>query len=69
VGDLVLASCLFFAQGASLKWIAVTPARWSTFEQLSKKYRQIRRAISRNSPEIWRCFPKLVLGFIGKGAV
>jgi uncharacterized integral membrane protein (TIGR00698 family) len=31
---LVLASCLLYAQGISLKWIAVTPARWSTFEQL-----------------------------------
>lgn len=31
---LVLASCLVYAQGLNLKWIAVTPARWSTPEQL-----------------------------------
>lgn len=31
---LVLASCFFYAQGVNLKWIAVTPTRWSTFEQL-----------------------------------
>jgi uncharacterized integral membrane protein (TIGR00698 family) len=31
---LVLVSCLVYAQGLNLKWIAVTPARWSTPEQL-----------------------------------
>ncbi len=31
---LVMASILLFAGGSSLKWLAVTPAKWSTFGQL-----------------------------------
>jgi uncharacterized integral membrane protein (TIGR00698 family) len=33
---LVLVSCLLYAQGLNLKWIAVTPARWSSPEQLAQ---------------------------------
>src|SRR3954469_6437310 len=31
---IVLVAYILFAQGSSLKWLAVTPARWSTFPQL-----------------------------------
>jgi uncharacterized membrane protein YadS len=31
---IVVVAYLFFANGASLKWIAITPAKWSTFDQL-----------------------------------
>jgi len=31
---LVIASYVAFTQGTSLKWLAVTPAKWSTFPQL-----------------------------------
>src|ERR1700742_119022 len=32
---LVLVAYILFAQGLSLKWLAVTPAKWSNFSQLS----------------------------------
>jgi uncharacterized integral membrane protein (TIGR00698 family) len=32
---IVVVAFLFFAQGGSIGWIAVIPARWSTFDQLS----------------------------------
>ncbi len=32
---LVVAAMLLFGQGSSLKWLAVTPARWSTFGALA----------------------------------
>lgn len=31
---IVVVAYAFFAHGASIKWIAVTPAKWSTFNQL-----------------------------------
>ena len=31
---LVLLSYILFAQGSSLKWLAVTPVKWSTLDQL-----------------------------------
>ena len=31
---IVIAGFLFFAAGSSMKWIAVAPAQWSTFDQL-----------------------------------
>src|SRR5271167_4786238 len=31
---LVLVSYILFAQGSSLKWLAVTPAKWSNISQL-----------------------------------
>jgi uncharacterized integral membrane protein (TIGR00698 family) len=31
---MVVVAYLFFANGASIKWIAVTPGEWSTFDQL-----------------------------------
>jgi uncharacterized integral membrane protein (TIGR00698 family) len=31
---IVIVAYLFFTNGASIKWIAVTPAKWSTFDQL-----------------------------------
>jgi len=31
---IVVVAYLFFANGASIKWIAVTPGKWSTFDQL-----------------------------------
>lgn len=35
---LVVAGYLFFAQGSSIKWIAVTPARWSNAGQLAAHF-------------------------------
>jgi hypothetical protein len=32
---LVVAGYLFFAEGSSIKWIAVTPARWSNGAQVA----------------------------------
>lgn len=31
---IVVVAYLFFANGASIKWIAITPGKWSTFDQL-----------------------------------
>src|SRR5579885_1583717 len=31
---IVLAAYVLFANGSSIKWIAVTPAKWSSFAQL-----------------------------------
>src|SRR3974377_543244 len=33
---IVALAYAFFANGASIKWIAVTPAKWSTFAQLGQ---------------------------------
>jgi uncharacterized integral membrane protein (TIGR00698 family) len=35
---IVLVGYILFAQGSSLKWIAVTPAKWSNFAQLSHHF-------------------------------
>jgi uncharacterized integral membrane protein (TIGR00698 family) len=35
---IVVAGYLFFANGSSIKWIAVTPARWSNFSQLGAHF-------------------------------
>jgi hypothetical protein len=35
---IVLASVVLFAQGASLRWIAVTPPKWSSFAQLAAHF-------------------------------
>jgi uncharacterized membrane protein YadS len=35
---VVIVGYLLFANGASLKWIAVTPAKWSTFAQLGQHF-------------------------------
>ena len=35
---IVTVAYVFFAQGASIKWIAVTPAKWSTFAQLGAHF-------------------------------
>jgi uncharacterized integral membrane protein (TIGR00698 family) len=35
---LVLVAYLLFANGSSLKWLAVTPAKWSSFEQLGQHF-------------------------------
>src|SRR5215469_14664669 len=35
---IVLVAYLFFANGASIKWIAVTPAKWSSFSQLGAHF-------------------------------
>jgi uncharacterized membrane protein YadS len=35
---IVLAAIAFYLQGSSLKWIAVTPAKWSTSDQLVKHF-------------------------------
>ncbi len=32
---IVVVAYLFFANGGSIKWIAITPAKWSTFDQLA----------------------------------
>src|ERR1700739_1682038 len=32
---IVLVAWLFFAGGSTIKWIAVTPRRWSSFAQLA----------------------------------
>src|SRR5471032_2524298 len=36
---LVLAGYILFANGSSIKWIAVTPAKWSNFSQLGAHFR------------------------------
>jgi uncharacterized integral membrane protein (TIGR00698 family) len=35
---IVVVAYAFFANGASIKWIAVTPAKWSTFDQLAAHF-------------------------------
>jgi hypothetical protein len=35
---LVIAGYLLFTQGSSIKWIAVTPARWSSGAQLAAHF-------------------------------
>lgn len=35
---IVLVAYLFFANGASIKWLAVTPAKWSTLPQLGAHF-------------------------------
>ena len=35
---IVVSACLLFAQGASLKWLAVTPAKWSTLPELARHF-------------------------------
>ena len=35
---LVIVAAILFANGASLKWIAVTPQKWSTFDQVGKQF-------------------------------
>jgi uncharacterized integral membrane protein (TIGR00698 family) len=35
---IVLVGYILFAQGSSLKWIAVTPAKWSNFAQLGQHF-------------------------------
>ena len=35
---LVLAGYLLFANGASIKWLAVTPAKWSNWAQLGAHF-------------------------------
>jgi len=35
---IVVAGYMFFANGSSIKWIAVTPARWSSFAQLGAHF-------------------------------
>lgn len=35
---LVLAAYILFANGSSIKWLAVTPAKWSTFQQLGAHF-------------------------------
>jgi uncharacterized integral membrane protein (TIGR00698 family) len=35
---IVLVGYILFTQGSSLKWIAVTPAKWSNFAQLSQHF-------------------------------
>jgi uncharacterized integral membrane protein (TIGR00698 family) len=35
---IVLVGYILFANGSSLKWIAVTPAKWSSFAQLSQHF-------------------------------
>ena len=35
---IVLVAFLFFANGSSIRWIAVTPAKWSSFSQLEAHF-------------------------------
>ena len=35
---IVVLGCLLFAEGSSLKWIAVTPPKWSSWEQLGAHF-------------------------------
>src|SRR5215813_10204577 len=35
---VVLVALILFAQGSSIGWIAVTPAKWSSFSQLSAHF-------------------------------
>ena len=35
---IVLVAYIFFANGSSIRWIAVTPAKWSTFAQLGTHF-------------------------------
>ena len=35
---IVVVAYLFFAGGSSIRWIAVTPAKWSTFDQLAAHF-------------------------------
>jgi hypothetical protein len=35
---IVLVAYAFFANGASIRWIAVTPAKWSTLSQLGAHF-------------------------------
>src|ERR1700748_2480978 len=37
---IVLSACLLFTQGASLKWLAVTPAKCSTLPELTRHFAQ-----------------------------
>jgi uncharacterized integral membrane protein (TIGR00698 family) len=37
---IVVVAFLFFAGGSSIKWIAVTPAKWSTFGELGSNFAQ-----------------------------
>ena len=36
---IVVVAYLFFANGSSIKWIAITPGKWSTLEQLVGDFR------------------------------
>src|SRR5579871_6108007 len=35
---IVLTALILFAQGSSIAWLAVTPAKWSTFSQLGSHF-------------------------------
>lgn len=35
---IVIAAFLFFSGGATIKWIAISPAKWATFEELWKNF-------------------------------
>ncbi len=35
---IVIVAYLFFANGSSIKWIAITPAKWSNFSQLTEHF-------------------------------
>jgi uncharacterized integral membrane protein (TIGR00698 family) len=35
---IVVIACVFFAYGGSIRWIAVTPAKWSTWSQLGAHF-------------------------------
>ena len=35
---IVIVAYLFFANGSSIKWIAITPGKWSTFGELTSHF-------------------------------
>src|SRR5579862_4509209 len=50
---IVLAALVLFTQGASIGWLAVTPPKWSSFDQLARISRGISGATPHSSPSGW----------------
>ena len=51
---IVLVAYVFFANGASIRWIAVTPAKWSTLGAARRAFRRQLRALHRAVPRLAR---------------
>ena len=47
---LTVAAVLLYLQGASIKWLAVTPKKWSAISESVADLQAMRRVISRCSP-------------------
>lgn len=71
LGIVVVAYALF-ANGASIHWIAVTPAKWSWIGIwafvlaiiATTRWDRIETKSEPQAAEIWRRFPKFVIGFL-----